>query len=136
MELAEFFLAKFNTDTGRHVEGFTDEAVELLTQYHWPGNVRELKNMVERAVVLSRKPKLEVSDLTLSNLATSSESAEIPISQSAYEPMSLADMEARHIAATLKQEGWNKSRTAGILGIERSTLDRKIRRYELKPPGA
>ncbi|MFP6604801.1 MAG: helix-turn-helix domain-containing protein [Pirellulaceae bacterium] len=45
-------------------------------------------------------------------------------------------MEARHIAITLKQEGWNKSRTAGILGIERSTLDRKIRRYELKPPGA
>ncbi|MFP6602743.1 MAG: sigma 54-interacting transcriptional regulator [Pirellulaceae bacterium] len=135
LELAEFFLTQFNFDTGRHVEGFTSEAEELLTQYHWPGNVRELKNVVERAVVLTRNARLEVADLTLSNLATATESGEIPLDQSAYEPMSLADMEARHIAITLKQEGWNKSRTAGILGIERSTLDRKIRRYELNPPG-
>jgi Nif-specific regulatory protein len=135
LELAEFFLTQFNFDTGRHVEGFTSEAEELLTQYHWPGNVRELKNVVERAVVLTRNARLEVADLTLSNLATATESGEISLDQSAYEPMSLADMEARQIAITLKQEGWNKSRTAGILGIERSTLDRKIRRYELKPPG-
>jgi Nif-specific regulatory protein len=47
------------------------------------------------------------------------------------EPSSLADIERQHILETLNQTGWNKSRTAIILGIERSTLDRKIRRYEL-----
>jgi Nif-specific regulatory protein len=48
-----------------------------------------------------------------------------------FKPTSLADMERRHILATLKATGWNKSQTAQLLGIERSTLDRKIRRYEL-----
>ena len=134
LELADFFLEQFNSDTGRHITGFTPDAAALLSQYHWPGNVRELKNVVERAVVLSKSSTLEAKDLTLSNLATATESGEIPLDQANYQPLSLADMEARHIAATLKQEGWNKSRTAGILGIERSTLDRKIRRYELTPP--
>ena len=49
-----------------------------------------------------------------------------------YEPTTLADIERSHILATLNATGWNKSRTAAILGIERSTLDRKIRRYELR----
>ena len=136
LELAEFFLGQFNRDTGRRIEGFTEAGQELLMNYNWPGNVRELKNVVERAVVLSRNPVLDVGDLTLSNLATTTESGEMPLPGAAYEPMSLADMEALHIGAMLKREGWNKSRTAGILGIERSTLDRKIRRYDLKPPGA
>ena len=48
-----------------------------------------------------------------------------------FEPCSLADVERHHILATLTATGWNKSRTATILGIERSTLDRKIRRYEI-----
>jgi Nif-specific regulatory protein len=48
-----------------------------------------------------------------------------------YEPLTLAEVERRHILATLRQTGWNKSRTARVLGIERSTLDRKIRRYGL-----
>jgi len=48
-----------------------------------------------------------------------------------FEPSTLSEMEKKHIAATLSLTGWNKSRAADILGIERSTLDRKIRRYEL-----
>jgi Nif-specific regulatory protein len=50
---------------------------------------------------------------------------------SSFEPMSLEEMERRHIYTTLQSTGWNKSQTASILGIERSTLDRKIRRYAL-----
>ncbi|MCH5373803.1 MAG: helix-turn-helix domain-containing protein, partial [Planctomycetes bacterium] len=97
------------------------------------GNVRELKNVIERAVVLARNDRIDAEDLMMSNLAPASESGEIPAPMAEFEPATLADMEKRHIVATLKREGWNKSRTAAILGIERSTLDRKIRRYELKP---
>lgn len=133
IELATYFLERFNSETGKKLRGFTPAAIEQLRIYRWPGNVRELKNVIERAVVLSKHDRLDVEDLTLSSLAPSSESGEIPPPLNKFEPTSLDDLERRHIWATLEAEGWNKSRTAAILGIERSTLDRKIRRYDLKP---
>jgi Nif-specific regulatory protein len=133
VELAAHFLERFASETGKKIRGFTPAAVEQLQKYRWPGNVRELKNVIERAVVLARQDRIDVDDLTLTNLAPSSDSGEIPAPLAKFEPTSLEDMERRHILATLKSEGWNKSRTAAILGIERSTLDRKIRRYDLKP---
>ncbi len=129
-ELADFFLQKFNLTTGRRIQEFSKAALNQLKTYRWPGNVRELKNVVERAVVLARTDVIEIDELNLSNLSTASES-QMDVSPSAYQPISLAEMERHHILNTLKATGWNKSRTAKILGIERSTLDRKIRRYEI-----
>jgi Nif-specific regulatory protein len=133
VELAVYFLDRFNNETGKKLRGFTPEALKQLQEYRWPGNVRELRNVIERAVVLTRGERIEVEDLTLSNLAPASESGELPLPVNKYEPATLAEIERRHILATLNAEGWNKSRTASLLGIERSTLDRKIRRYDLKP---
>ena len=82
-------------------------------------------------MVLSQGEYLEFDDLTLSNLATVGDSVAGLVVNEQYEARSLADMERLHIRATLKATDWNKSRTASILGIERSTLDRKIKRYEL-----
>ncbi|MEC7697000.1 MAG: sigma 54-interacting transcriptional regulator [Planctomycetota bacterium] len=131
--LAEHFLQKYNQETGRRIRGFTHEALDALVHYRWPGNVRELKNVIERAVVLTQGEYLEVDDLTLSNLGTVGDSVTgMMVKEQQYEPRSLADMERVHIEATLNATDWNKSRTASILGIERSTLDRKIKRYELK----
>jgi Nif-specific regulatory protein len=129
--LANYFLQKFNAETGRRLRGFTPEATEQILSYRWPGNVRELKNVVERAVVLTRGDLIDVEDLTLSKLSTAGDTQDIVAPASSFEPMSLEEMERRHIYATLQSTGWNKSQTASILGIERSTLDRKIRRYEL-----
>jgi len=131
-ELAAFFLRKFNAETGRKIRGFTDRATEQLLSYQWPGNVRELKNVIERAVVLCRAEQIDEEDLLLTNLSTPGDTGEavVPFGEK-YLPSSLADMERHHILVTLNHTGWNKSRAAGILGIERSTLDRKIRRYEL-----
>jgi Nif-specific regulatory protein len=134
VELANYFLDKFNAETGRKLRGFTPDAFFRLQQYRWPGNIRELKNVVERAVVLARGDFIEADDLHLTNLAILSESSEVPAPKSTYQPVSLDEVEKRHIHATLKATGWNKSRTSVILGVERSTLDRKIRRYDLKPP--
>jgi len=131
--LAAYFLERFNNETGKKLRGFTPEALERMRQYPWPGNVRELRNVIERAVVLSRGDRIDVDDLTLSNLAPASESWESPLPVGQYEPLTLDEIERRHILATLHAEGWNKSRTAAVLGIERSTLDRKIRRYDFKP---
>ena len=138
VELANYFLDRFNLETGRKIRGFTPEALHLMQQYRWPGNVRELKNVIERAVVLARTDFIDTDDLNLSTIAAATDSGELvmPAPKSTFEPMSLDEVERRHIHATLKATGWNKSRTASILGVERSTLDRKIKRYELRPPHA
>jgi len=131
-ELAHHFLQKFNVETGRKIRGFTPEAMDQMLRYRWPGNVRELKNVIERAVVLARAEFVEVDDLTLSKLSTAGDTADVvAASANAFEPMSLEELERRHILATLNATSWNKSQTSRILGIERSTLDRKIERYEL-----
>lgn len=133
LELAEYFLQRYNDETGRKLREFSPDALAQMQSYRWPGNVRELKNVIERAVVLARSEIVALEDLNLSNLATASDSADLPLNPAQYEQMTLAEGERRQILATLKANDWNKSRTATILGIERSTLDRKIRRYELTP---
>jgi Nif-specific regulatory protein len=132
-ELAEYFLHRFVAETGSKIKGFTPRAMEELLRYRWPGNVREMKNVIERAVVLTRGEYIDADDLVLSTLKTSGDT-ETGLGDAralAAQPTSLADVERDHILATLNLTSWNKSRAATILGIERSTLDRKIRRYEL-----
>lgn len=134
-ELAKYFLHRYNAETGRKIRDFTPRALEELQQYRWPGNVREMKNVIERAVVLARGEYIDHDDLILSTLKTAGDtetgSESASDSSDEFVPSSLADMEKRHILATLESTGWNKSKSASILGIERSTLDRKIQRYEL-----
>jgi Nif-specific regulatory protein len=129
-ELATCFLRRFTAETGKKIQGFTPAAMEQLVRYRWPGNVRELKNVIERAVVLSTGPTIDLGELLLSKLATAGDTGEMSLS-AGVRPCSLADMERQHILAILEHTGWNKSRAASILGIERSTLDRKIHRYLL-----
>ncbi len=126
--LADYFLKKIVRETGRKRTGFSPEAVRKLSSHSWPGNVRELRNVVERAVVLGNNSQIEEADIWLSPLDLES----APVARPAYEPVPLDEIEKRHIIATLEHTGWNKSRAAEILGIERSTLDRKIKGYGLK----
>jgi Nif-specific regulatory protein len=86
---------------------------------------------VERAVALGTGPLLDVGDIWLSSLEASGP-APAAGGEAAYEPVPLEEVEKRHIIKTLMHTDWNKSQTAGILGIERSTLDRKIKAYGLK----
>ena len=133
-DLAEFFLRRFSDETGRKLKGYTPRAMEELLRYRWPGNVREMKNVIERAVVLASGEYIDHHDLVLSTLKTAGDTESggtVSPLVGTFEPTSLAEMEQEHIRQTLNSTGWNKSRAAGILGIERSTLDRKIRRYGL-----
>jgi Nif-specific regulatory protein len=127
--LAEHFLARFVRETGRKIRGFTPAAVMKMEQYHWPGNVRELRNVIERAVALAKGPTLDAADLWLSSLEAGGPA---PLAAPPYQPFSLEDLERQHIRETLLHTEWNKSQAAAILKIERSTLDRKIKSYDLK----
>jgi Nif-specific regulatory protein len=134
--LAEYFLDKYCKETGRRYDGFDQDAMRVLIGYRWPGNIRELKNVIERAVVLGNGQYIQEQDLLLSTLNTTGESgirtADDDIPKDVFIPLSLEDMERNHIVRTLEHLQWNKSLAAKQLGIERTTLDRKIKRYGLE----
>jgi Nif-specific regulatory protein len=130
--LAEHFLKRFIRETGRKIRGFTPAAVAKMQEYHWPGNVRELRNVVERAVALGGGQTIDAADVWLSTLEAGKPVVSASGGEMEYQPLTLEDVEKRHILATLQHTDWNKSAAAGILNIERSTLDRKIKAYDLK----
>jgi DNA-binding NtrC family response regulator len=129
--LANHFLKRFARETGRKMQGFTPAAIKKMEEYNWPGNVREVRNVVERAVALGFGPVLDAGDIWLSSwdVAAPSPPTNHP---PAYHPATVEEIEKEHISRTLEHTDWNKSQAAGILQIERSTLDRKIKLYELK----
>ena len=132
LDLAEYFLDKFKKETGRRIDGFSPEVIEQLQKYSWPGNVRELKNVIERGVVLASGSMIEQDDVILTKLQATEQHAPTPTVNSApFQLQTLEEIEALHIAATLESTGWNKSQAAKALGIERSTLDRKIKKFGL-----
>jgi Nif-specific regulatory protein len=127
--LAEHFLRRFTRETGRKLKGFTPAALEKLGAHRWPGNVRELRNVIEGAVALSGGSVLDSADILIYGLDGPPTAAACV---AAYRPELLDEIEKRHISETLRHTDWNKSKAAQILGIERSTLDRKIEKYDLK----
>jgi Nif-specific regulatory protein len=129
--LGDHFLKKFVRETGRKIHGFTPAAFKKLEEYHWPGNVRELRNVIERGVALGTGTVLDAQDIWLSSLELNNVDGRPR--HAAYQPFSLEEIEKHHILQTLQHTEWNKSRAAAILQIERSTLDRKIKGYDLKP---
>jgi Nif-specific regulatory protein len=128
--LARHFLNRFAMETGRKVRDFTPQALDALLSYHWPGNIRELRNCIERAVVLSLDEAVDVNELALSHLSSPGETGrKAGDKPGPFVPETLDDMERRHVMATLEAVGGNKTKAAAILGIERSTLDRKLARW-------
>lgn len=135
--LANFFLQRLASRKGGRVKGFSQEAMDVLAGYDWPGNVRELQNTVERSVILSPNEMIQPEDIQLSTLAateTQPSHASSPAATTINRDVSLERLERDHILATLERTKWNKSLAAQILGIERSTLDRKLKRYDVKRP--
>jgi DNA-binding NtrC family response regulator len=123
--LAEHFLQKFCMKTNRKKKGFSPEVLKKLSVYEWPGNVRELENAIERAVVVGKGAVLELRDLCFD------------ISQAPAEDkgsMSLREQEERHILRVLGETGWNVTRSAQLLEIDRATLYKKIKSYGLSRP--
>ena len=131
--LAEHFLRKYAAEMGRDLRGFDEGAITVLARYPWPGNVRELENVVERAVVLCTGSRVTSADLPPKLLGHVSSPAEGP--PKAWEPKPLKEAleaaEREVISAALRANGWNRQSTSRQLGINRTTLYKKMRQFGL-----
>jgi DNA-binding NtrC family response regulator len=128
--LASYFIERFTKKIGCESKRLTEEALKAINAYEWPGNVRELENVIEQSVLLSRGNEINIADLP-ENIRK--EKAGIkPVEGFTAPPPTLNVMEKAYILYVLNQTGWNKAKSAKILGIDTSTLYRKIDRYMLK----
>lgn len=131
--LIERFLGEFNEQTGKQVERFSEEALNILQQYDWPGNIRELINVVERSVVLSKGSVIGSQDLpenlrSPERLGGGTQSRIV----AANLKSALANPEREIIIDTLERNGWNRQNTAKMLGINRTTLYKKMKKYGIE----
>jgi len=129
--LSSYFLKKYSQACKKHLTGFTKQAMDQLVSYQWLGNVRELRNVIERAAILGTGSTVEAHDLMIPDGSAGSPAAD---GTAADRPQSLAGMERNLIRKVLEQNNWQKARSAEILGINRTTLWHKIRRYGLEQP--
>lgn len=123
--LAEYFLHRFAQETNKLVDQISREALDEMMLYDWPGNVRELGNAVERAVVVGKARRILPQDLPIFR----------PEYVSSPPGRTLREVEIAHLDSVLNETQWNVSKSAEILGIDRSTLYDKIKRYGLRKPG-
>ncbi len=125
--LAQEFLDRLSHELGREAAGISDQALRLLMDHDWPGNVRELENAVERALVTCATGALSAEDFAFLRPRSAP-----PAATAALLPgLTLAQVEREFIEATLRRTGGNVKAAAAALGIDRSTLYDKIRKYEI-----
>lgn len=131
--LTEHYLKSFNEQTGKAVQKFDESALQLMQQYNWPGNVRELINVVERAVVLSKREVISASDLpeTLRAEPHGGQPLQSGGLSGATLKKALVAPERQIILEALEANGWNRQNTAQMLGINRTTLYKKMKKYNI-----
>lgn len=114
------------------MDGFTDEAIAVLRRYQWPGNVRELQNVIERAVLLGKGPRITASDFP-SQLASGAPVVTQPSAGGSLKS-ALDAPERQIILDALQANNWNRNATAELLGINRTTLYKKMKKLGLQDP--
>ena len=121
--LVNHFVRKFSLQMNKKITRVSPSAMNLLQQQAWSGNVRELENAVERAMVVAQEPEIRESDFVF-------KATTVPNGA----PKSLDEIEKAHILRTLESVGWNQTRAAEILNIDRVTLHHKLKRYGWSKP--
>lgn len=127
--LAEHFVKRYCAKMGIEEKDLSPEALDLLLNYAWPGNVRELENTIERALLLNRSDRLELSDFP-EKLVNGNASGKV-VSEQEPETPTLEHIEKAYIHFVMSQAGGKKAEAARVLGIDTSTLYRKLERYKL-----
>jgi transcriptional regulator with GAF, ATPase, and Fis domain len=122
--LVDFYVKKISNRMGKNIELIPESVMNALKNYHWPGNVRELENVLERAVINSSEHKLHLVD-----------EFKTPFKDLSISQKTLAAIERDHILQTLEQTQWKvggKNNAAEILGLKRSTLRARMRKFNIQ----
>lgn len=125
--LVEYFMEKYARRMGKQVKTVPKATMQKLVDWPWPGNVRELQNMIERGVILSRGFVLEIP-------LTELEQSYIPALNDDHAASTLDAFEREHILDALRETGWVVAGAAARLGLNRSTLNARMRKLEIRRP--
>ncbi|HET7025270.1 MAG TPA: sigma-54 dependent transcriptional regulator [Gemmatimonadales bacterium] len=132
MALVEFFLQRMVADRGLAPKALSADAIDAVMVYDWPGNVRELENAIEHALVVTKGDSIDAGALPDRITRRRQETL---LNERAHPNPTLETIERAYITWVLQSEGGNKTRAAEVLGIDPSTLYRKLSRYEEAPAG-
>ncbi|MCB0370043.1 MAG: sigma-54-dependent Fis family transcriptional regulator, partial [Bdellovibrionales bacterium] len=132
--LVSFFSDSFSRESGEAKKVFSEKAIQALKEYPWPGNVRELKNFVERVYILTPSEYIDVHDLKFAGLEEPNSGGSSSSSDNSMSNFrdARAQFEKEYLVQKIKENGGNISKTAEVIGLERSYLHRKIKSYGIE----
>jgi two-component system, NtrC family, response regulator AtoC len=131
--LVTFYLDAYNVEFKKRVRGLSADAMRMLQKYHWPGNVRELRNSVERAMLLAEAETLTAEDFAgaTSGWVRLSDQVELPAAGIDFE-----QLERSLLVQALERTGWNQTRAATLLGLNRDQIRYRIEKFQLEKTGS
>jgi two-component system, NtrC family, response regulator HydG len=124
--LVDYFCQKFNKNFLKEINGVDEDVMKALMDYHWPGNIRELEHTLERAFILCREQTIRLEHLPPEIIKGSK--------QPNAKPVRKEWDDSKELLAMLQKTGWNKSKTARLMGLSRLTIYRKMIKYGLNSP--
>ncbi|MBR6155270.1 MAG: sigma-54-dependent Fis family transcriptional regulator, partial [Treponema sp.] len=142
--LANFFLQKYSNEMKKNFQGFSSAASKALYTYSWPGNVRELENSIERACILGQGPLIQMMDLRLPLPDSDDRDSYGDMVHSSVEDLintedrtlktALSVFKKQYLTRILEQTGWNQTKTAQILDVQRTYVSRLMGELDIKKP--
>jgi two-component system response regulator AtoC len=129
--LVHYFVDAYNREFRKRVRGVTDDAMRRLKTYGWPGNIRELRNAVERAMLLVEGDELAADQFPVASAAAArlTEGVDLPATG-----IDLEQLERSLVVQALERSGWNQTRAAGFLGLNRDQIRYRIEKFKLEKP--
>jgi transcriptional regulator with PAS, ATPase and Fis domain len=127
--LLDYFVDSFNTEFRKKIQGIAPDAVATLQLYRWPGNIRELRNAVERAMLLSETKQLQAADFPMVAAGPTNLTEGIPLPANGVD---LEQLERSLVVQALERAGWNQTRAAGLLGLNRDQIRYRIEKFKLE----
>jgi two-component system response regulator AtoC len=125
--LVNFYIDAFNREFKKNIKGISPAALALLRSHGWPGNVRELRNVVERAMLLAVGDTLEPADFPITSARNGSHVVELPAAG-----IVLENVERDLVRQALERTGWNQTRAAKLLGLNRDQIHYRIEKFKLQ----
>ncbi len=142
LPIAYHFLEQFNKSIGKNIRGFDDEAVNRVAGYDWPGNVRQLRNALERAVILCEKDQITLKELPLLDDVeqlmeyTPSTNEELKKLKKELRKVAVDKVERNFVLNALMQNGWNVTRAAEKVGLQRTNFQNLMKKHSITRPSS